>query len=93
MGANEPNQLELSVGRWGNSLAVRLPAELARRLGVRDGTPLHARVMDNGRLELSTADASPPAPTREQMLAELDALHQQLPMGRSVIRFMRDQKY
>ena len=38
MGANDLNKLELSVGRWGNSLAVRLPAELARELGLREGS-------------------------------------------------------
>ncbi|NZA02068.1 AbrB/MazE/SpoVT family DNA-binding domain-containing protein [Ottowia beijingensis] len=30
----------MSVGRWGNSLAVRLPAELARELGLREGSTL-----------------------------------------------------
>ena len=93
MGANDLTKLELSVGRWGNSLAVRLPAELARRLGVEEGSALQARVSEAGRLELSPADAGPPAPTREQMVAELEALHRNLPMGRSVVRFMRDQGY
>ena len=40
MGANELDRLQLNVGRWGNSLAVRLPAELARELGVTDGATL-----------------------------------------------------
>ncbi|QTD45305.1 AbrB/MazE/SpoVT family DNA-binding domain-containing protein [Ottowia testudinis] len=53
--------LELSVGRWGNSLAVRLPAELARQLGVVEGSTLHARRNDEANtLTLSAKPAKKP---------------------------------
>ena len=32
-------------------------------------------------------------PDREDIIRELEALHRNMPMGRSVIRFMRDQGY
>ena len=32
----------MKVSKWGNSLAVRLPAELVKRLGVKEGDELQA---------------------------------------------------
>ncbi len=44
--------MELTVSRWGNSLAVRLPAESAKRIGVAEGDMLLAEVSSDGRLIL-----------------------------------------
>lgn len=44
---------DLPVGRWGNSLAVRIPAKLARELGVAEGSLLQAQVLGPARLGLS----------------------------------------
>ena len=45
-------RLELTVSKWGNSLAVRLPAKSARELGVGEGDTLIAEVA-TGRLVLA----------------------------------------
>jgi antitoxin MazE len=45
--------IELMVAKWGNSLAVRLPAELAKRIGVGEGDTLIAEVSADGRLVLA----------------------------------------
>jgi len=45
--------LRLTVAKWGNSLAVRLPAESARRLGVGEGDTLAAQMSSDGRLVLA----------------------------------------
>jgi antitoxin MazE len=45
--------MELMVSKWGNSLAVRLPAESARQIGVGEGDMLIAEVSPDGRLVLS----------------------------------------
>ena len=45
-------RMELMVSKWGNSLAVRLPAESAKKIGVREGDTLIAEVSD-GRLVLA----------------------------------------
>jgi antitoxin component of MazEF toxin-antitoxin module len=34
------------VGKWGKSLAVRLPAEIARSSGFRDGEPVEVEARD-----------------------------------------------
>jgi len=41
------------VSKWGNSLAVRLPAESARQLGVGEGDTLVGEIVSDGRLILS----------------------------------------
>jgi len=33
----------VKVSRWGNSLAIRLPAELVEKLGVKEGDEIEAR--------------------------------------------------
>lgn len=43
----------LLVSKWGNSLAVRLPAESARQLGVGEGDTLIGEIASDGRLILS----------------------------------------
>ena len=46
-------RMELVVSKWGNSLAVRLPAESAKRIGVGEGDTLIAEVSADGRLILA----------------------------------------
>ena len=45
--------MELMVSKWGNSLAVRLPAESAKRIGVGEGDILIAEISGDGRLVLA----------------------------------------
>jgi antitoxin MazE len=51
--ATKGSRIELMVSKWGNSLAVRLPAESARRIGVGEGDTLIAEVSADGRLLLA----------------------------------------
>ena len=43
----------LLVSKWGNSLAVRLPAKSAKQLGVGEGDTLIGEIASDGRLILS----------------------------------------
>lgn len=38
----------MRVARWGNSLAVRLPADLVRRLGLQEGDEIELHADENG---------------------------------------------
>lgn len=38
----------MQVAKWGNSLAVRLPAELVRKLGLREGDDIELHSDENG---------------------------------------------
>jgi len=64
----------MQVAKWGNSLAVRLPAELVRRLGLKEGDDidLHA---DAAGLTVSRR------PRPEEVLAALRQFRGRLPAG------------
>ncbi len=38
----------VTVGRWGNNLAVRIPGDVARSAGIRDGERVCIETSDNG---------------------------------------------
>lgn len=38
----------MQVAKWGNSLAVRLPAELVRQLGLKEGDDIDIKVSEAG---------------------------------------------
>ena len=89
MGANDLIKLELSVGRWGNSLAVRLPAELARELGLREGSTLQLARNADQSFTLSARGARKPF-DKAAWLAQARAHLASMPPSESVIREMRD---
>lgn len=45
--------VELTVSKWGNSLAIRLPADSAKRMGVTEGDTLIAEISPAGHLILA----------------------------------------
>lgn len=51
--ATKALRIQLTVSKWGNSLAVRLPADSADRIGVGEGDTLIAEVSSDGRLILA----------------------------------------
>lgn len=74
--ASSRSRVALVVSRWGNSLAVRLPADSARTIGVSEGDKLIAEISPDGRLIL--------APERKKKLGRTGA--------RSLRRFLADQE-
>jgi antitoxin MazE len=96
MGANDlqkPTETDLSVSRWGNSLAVRLPARLAKDLQAHVGSRLQVSQVQPGSLTLTNPEAVAKLPTREDVLKQARAVRERMPMGYSVVREMRDQGY
>lgn len=55
--------MESQIGKWGNSLAVRIPKALAVEAGMREGAKVELK-LDQGRLVLTPM-------VREQSLEEL----------------------
>ena len=51
--AKSGERMGLLVSKWGNSLAVRLPAQSAKQLGVGEGDTLIGEIAPDGRLILS----------------------------------------
>lgn len=81
--------LDLNVGRWGNSLAVRLPAELARELGIGEGSTLHLERQSDNSLRLSAGPARKPLGQAE-WLARARKHLAAMPRTQPVIRELRD---
>lgn len=78
--------MNLQIAKWGNSLAMRLPAELVRRFGLRDGDSVEAQLTADGALAIRPAGWS-----RRTFAAELAASRRALPTGRPVIEELRRQ--
>ena len=76
--------MELQVNRWGNSLAVRLPAGLARDIGVNEGSSLTPRELGERLLALQDSQHDEALLTRKQLLARLREMHKQMPVTQPV---------
>lgn len=76
---------DLPVGRWGNSLAVRIPARLAKELGVDEGSVLSAEVIGPGAVRLGAKRQF----DMVSFLARLKALHAELPITEPTVEKMR----
>lgn len=71
----------MQVAKWGNSLAVRIPADVARALGLKEGDEVEIRAAEGG-LEVSLEE------TRRKALAELRKFRGRMPVG---YRFDREE--
>jgi antitoxin MazE len=78
--------MELQVGKWGNSLALRLPAQVVRKLRLHEGARIELQIHEGGKATLSAA----PAFDKADYLAQVRALTRRMPEGEPVVRHMRD---
>jgi antitoxin MazE len=62
----------MQIARWGNSLAVRLPVELVRKLGLKEGDRIEL-VAEEGALKVRRE------PSAEEVLAGLRQFRGRLP--------------
>lgn len=76
--------MDLQISKWGNSLTMRIPAEIVRRLGLRDGDTVDAQLTVDGALTIRPAGWN-----RRAFAGELDAARAALPVGTSVIDDLR----
>jgi antitoxin MazE len=65
----------MKVSKWGNSLAVRLPASLVAAHGIEEGDEIALIPRDNGAFEVT------PDERRRQALAEMRRLSVPFPEG------------
>ena len=81
--------MSLQIAKWGNSLAVRIPADYVRQIGIKEGDRLQAHLGADGALNLRPAQWS-----RKAFAQELARNSQALPMGTSVMEQLRqDARY
>jgi antitoxin MazE len=72
----------MRVAKWGNSLAVRLPASVVEALGLKDGDDVEIRIAGDRSFEVARDQS------RAEAMQELRALRRPLPPG---FRFDRDE--
>ena len=64
----------MQVAKWGNSLAVRLPAMVVEALELKEGDEVEVRIADARELEVS------PKPDRADLLERLREFRGRLPV-------------
>jgi antitoxin MazE len=63
----------MQVAKWGNSLAVRIPAAVAEALELKEGDDIEIRIADRREMEVSRK------PSRDELLKRLRAFRGRLP--------------
>lgn len=72
----------MRVSKWGNSLAVRIPKEVAEALGLKEGDSIEVAAADRHRIEIGRKRS------REELLKNLDRFRGLLPAD---YKFDRDE--
>jgi antitoxin MazE len=72
----------MQVAKWGNSLAVRLPAAVVEALELREGDDIEIHIADARRFDIARK------PGREELLKRLRAFRGRLPAD---FKFDRDE--
>ncbi|MCX5969227.1 MAG: AbrB/MazE/SpoVT family DNA-binding domain-containing protein [Cyanobacteria bacterium] len=83
--ADEGRHFQQTIRRWGNSLAVRLPADCLRQAGLQEGDQIEIVVGPDGRLSLEPLRQL----DRSALAADLRQLQATMPLTPAVIEECR----
>lgn len=76
--------ISLQIAKWGNSLALRIPADVASQFDLHAGDTVDARLTADGALSIRQASWN-----RAVFAAENERARKLMPMGTAVINEMR----
>ena len=76
--------MDLQIAKWGNSLALRIPADYVRRIGLKEGDRVEASLTADGGLIIRPVKWDRPA-----FAQEVKAARDAMPMGTSVVDELR----
>ncbi len=76
--------MNLHIARWGNSLALRIPAEVVRSIGIKEGDSVEASLTADGGLAIRPAKWD-----RKSFAREVAETRETMPMGMSVVEELR----
>ena len=76
--------MDLQIAKWGNSLALRIPSEVVRRLGLREGAIVQAHLSIDGTLSIRPAQWN-----RMAFANELTEMRGTMPISESVMQEVR----
>lgn len=76
--------MNLQIAKWGNSLALRIPADYVRRIGIKEGDSVEASLTADGGLSIR-----PVKWDRHTFAREINAARNAMQMGTSVMDELR----
>lgn len=76
--------MDLQVAKWGNSLALRIPVDYVRSMGIKEGDHVQASITIDGGISIRAAKWN-----RKAFADELQKSREAMPMGESVIEELR----
>ena len=76
--------MDLQIAKWGNSLALRIPVDYVRRIGIKEGDHVQANLTADGGICIR-----PIKRDRKAFALELEKSRLAMPMGESVIDELR----
>jgi antitoxin MazE len=76
--------MNLQIAKWGNSLAIRIPSEVVRQLGLREGATVEAQLTVDGALSIRPAQWN-----RKAFALELAEVRSAMTIGESVMQEVR----
>ncbi len=76
--------MNLHIARWGNSLAVRIPAEYVKAVGIKEGDSVNATLTADGGISIRPAKWD-----RKKFIKTISANRDALPMTEPVVERMR----
>lgn len=77
--------MQSTIGRWGNSLAIRLPVECARFAGLREGASVELQMTPSGELRITPAKQA----DNPGLLAMLKKARAGMPLTEPVVEALR----
>ena len=76
--------MNIQISKWGNSLALRIPAAFIKEIKLKDGDKVEATLSKDGSLVIR-----PQKLERKEIAAQLRAFRATLKMGKSVMEEVR----
>ena len=76
--------MNIQISKWGNSLALRIPASFIKEIKLKDGDKVEATLSKDGSLIIR-----PQKLERKEIAAQLRAFRATLKMGKSVMEEVR----
>lgn len=76
--------MNLQIAKWGNSLALRIPADYVRSIGIKEGDHVQANITIDGGISIRAGKWD-----RTAFACELRKSREAMPMGESVIEELR----
>ena len=76
--------MNIQISKWGNSLALRIPAAFIKEIKLKDGDRVEATLTSEGALVIK-----PQKLDRKEIAAQLRAFRATLKMGKSVMEEVR----